>query len=160
MSRLDSFIRRMSAQRDILNGLPTKLDEVPGVILEFGLGSGRTYDHLRQLFPNRPVIVFELETGGAAAFRVTPATDLLIGDIRETSLGFPDGSAALVHADIETGDAEIDAELASWLPAVVARLLTPGGYAVSGSSLPDDRLAPCSLPSTIQEGRYFLLRRL
>ena len=56
MSRLDSFIRRMSAQRDILNDLGPKLAAVPGLVFEFGLGSGRTYDHLREVLPGRRIV--------------------------------------------------------------------------------------------------------
>ena len=47
MSRLDSFIARMQAQRDCLNYLKPVIAAVPGPILEVGLGNGRTYDHLR-----------------------------------------------------------------------------------------------------------------
>ena len=59
MSRLDSFIARMQAQRDCLNSLKPLIDALPGPILEVGLGNGRTYDHLRQLFPGRDIYVFE-----------------------------------------------------------------------------------------------------
>ena len=48
MSRLDSFIARMQAQRDCLNFLKPAVDAVPGPLLEVGLGNGRTYDHLRE----------------------------------------------------------------------------------------------------------------
>ena len=52
MSRLDSFIRRVSAQRDCLNMAKDMIADVPGPILELGLGNGRTFDHLRELFPD------------------------------------------------------------------------------------------------------------
>ncbi len=51
MSRLDSFIRRLTAQRDILNSIIDLVGEIEGPVLEFGLGNGRTYDHLRENFP-------------------------------------------------------------------------------------------------------------
>ena len=52
MSRLDSFIRRMTAQRDILNQIATQsLLPESGDVLELGLGNGRTYSHLREVFP-------------------------------------------------------------------------------------------------------------
>ena len=54
MSRLDSFIRRLSAQRDILNHVHGDLDlPAEGPIMEIGLGNGRTFNHLRELFPDR-----------------------------------------------------------------------------------------------------------
>ncbi len=59
MSKLDSFIRRMTAQRDCLNHAASLITHVPGTVFELGLGNGRTYDHLRQLFPDRDVYVFD-----------------------------------------------------------------------------------------------------
>lgn len=158
MSRLDSFIRRMSAQRDVLNDLATRLDGVPGPILEFGLGSGRTYDHLRERFPDRRIIVFESVVLNNPLSRPTP-DDLRLGDIRVTTATLPDGCAALVHADIETGIAAEDAALAGWLPALAARLLGPGGYAASGAPLADPRLVPHPLPPGVAPGRYHVARR-
>ena len=59
MSRLDSFIRRVTAQRDCLNAAAVLVRDLPGPVLEFGLGNGRTYDHLRSLLPDRQIFVFE-----------------------------------------------------------------------------------------------------
>ena len=149
----------MSAQRDILNDLTSRIDGVAGAILEFGFGSGRTYDHLRETFPDRRIIVLESVTEGLPLQRVV-AEDLLMGDIRKSAPSLPNGCAALIHADIETGVAEVDAELTSWLPAVVGRLLAPGGYAASSCNLLDARLSPCPLPNGVQVGRYHLFRRI
>ena len=159
MSRLDSFIRRMCAQRDILNDVASRMDDIAGAIFEFGLGSGRTYDHLREIFPDRRIIVFESESKGLPLQRVAPE-DLLSGDIRTTTSSLPDGCAALIHTDIETGVAEVDAELAAWLPGLVGRLLVPGGYVATSADLLDPRLRPCSLPRGVPNGRYFILRRI
>ena len=70
MSRLDSAIRRLKSQKLCLEFAFSKLEEIPGVIFEIGLGNGRTYDHLRELFYERKIYVFEknvkakLEIGG------------------------------------------------------------------------------------------------
>ena len=159
MSRLDSFIRRMSAQRAILNEIAAKLDEIPGPVLEFGYGSGRTYDHIRELMPRRRIVVFESAVHILPSIPARPA-DLVVGDIRETAKDWPDGSAAFIHADVETGDGRVDRELEAWLPDTVARLLKPGGYGVSGYALEDERLRPEPLPSGIEPGRYHAVRRL
>ena len=135
------------------------MDGVAGAIFEFGLGSGRTYDHLREIFPDRRIIVCEAVGQGLPLHRVA-SENLLLGDIRATTSSWPDGCAALVHTDIETGVAEVDAELASWLPGLVGRLLVPGGYAATSSSLLDPRLRPCPLPQGVPDGRYHLLRRI
>ena len=158
MSRLDSFIRRMSAQRDILDALPHRLDGVPGLVLEFGLGSARTYDHLRERFPGRRIVVFESVVVDSVRPRPAPG-DFVLGDVRDTAALWPEGCAALVHSDIETGDAAGDLEMQGWLPGLIARLLAPGGFAVSGSALPHPDLAPEMLPPGIAEGRYHVLRR-
>lgn len=159
MSRLDSFIRRMSAQRDILDALPPRLAPVPGLVLEFGLGSARTYDHLRERFPERRIVVFESVVVEGVKPRPAP-DDFVLGDLRDTTAAWPDGCAALVHSDIESGDAGDDAALRAWLPELVARLLAPGGFAVSGCALPDPRLRPEPLPPGIAEGRYHVMLRV
>ncbi|RYB01702.1 class I SAM-dependent methyltransferase [Lichenibacterium ramalinae] len=159
MSRLESFIRRMSAQRDILDDLAGRLDAVPGPILEIGFGNGRTYDHLRQRFPGRRILVFESVVVPDLPF-LPPPEDLLVGDVRDTARHLPDAGAALVHADIESGLADRDDGLGHWLPALVARLLAPGGFAASGCPLPHPRLAPHPLPPGVPAGRYFVARRL
>lgn len=158
MSRLDSFIRRMSAQRDILDDLAGRLGDRPGLVLEFGLGNGRTYDHLRERFPARRVVVFERVVVDRYISLVAPG-DAVIGDIRETAALWPDGAAALIHVDIESGDARADAALAEWLPALVARLLVRGGYAASGAALRHPDLVPETLPPGVPAGRYSVARR-
>lgn len=159
MSRLESFIRRMSAQRDIIDDLAGRIDAVPGPILEIGFGNGRTYDHLRQRFPGRRILVFEAVVVPDLPV-LPPGEDLFVGDVRDTAARLPDGCAALIHADIESGHRDRDGGLDRWLPALVARLLAPGGYAASGSPLADPRLAPHPLPPGVAPGRYFAARRL
>ncbi len=159
MSRLESFIRRMSAQRDILDSLPGRLAGVPGLVAEFGLGNARTYDHLRERFPERRIVVFESVVVDGIRPRPAP-DDFVVGDIRDTAAAWPDGCAALVHSDIGSGDAATDATLQAWLPRLVARLLVPGGFAVSGCALLHPRLRPEPLPPGVAEGRYHVLRRV
>ena len=82
MSRLDSFIARMQAQRDCLNFLKPAIDALPGPILEVGLGNGRTYDHLRDLFPGRDIYVFERKVA-AHPDCIPPDDRLFLGEARE-----------------------------------------------------------------------------
>ena len=131
---------------------------MPGPVLELGFGNGRTYDHLRGLLPARRVIAFEAVVVPDLPFH-PPPEDLVVGDIRETAALLADGGAALIHADIETGHPASDARLAGWLPALVARLLAPNGYAASGAPLADPRLAPHPLPPGVAPGRYHAVRR-
>ena len=59
MSRLERFIRRLRAQRACPDAAESLVRDLEGPVLEFGLGNGRTYDHLRQRFPDREIFVFE-----------------------------------------------------------------------------------------------------
>ena len=61
MTRLDTVIERLKAQRSCLNAAAEALRGNDGHILELGLGNGRTYDHLRDLFPDRDIYVFDLK---------------------------------------------------------------------------------------------------
>ena len=83
MSRLDSFIRRLEAQRACLDRAAELIARLDGAVLELGLGNGRTYDHLRELFPGRDIYVCERQVA-AHPDCVPPADRLLLGDMRET----------------------------------------------------------------------------
>jgi hypothetical protein len=161
MSRLDSFIRRMQAQRDVLDAAPALIEGLPGPILELGLGNGRTYDHLRCLFPDREIYVFERHL--AAHPDCVPAPPYLIeGDIRFTlpnALDRLPGPAALVHNDIGTGDACANAEIAMWLSRTLPSLVRESGVIVSDQPLAHARLSPLPVPATLPADRYFLYRR-
>ncbi|ACE93396.1 hypothetical conserved protein (plasmid) [Rhizobium etli CIAT 652] len=158
MSRLDSFIRRLTAQRDILNAITDMVAEIEGPVLEFGLGNGRTYDHLRENFPGRRIIAFDWEVRSYSASTPDPE-DMVTGNIRDSGQPFLGIGAALAHADIGTGHDEIDAVTLTWLPQLVAGVLAPNGIAVSGLPLKHPELAALPLPEGIKEGRYFLYRR-
>ena len=159
MSRLDSFISRMTAQRDILNhiegtlGLPTE-----GDIFEVGLGNGRTYSHLRQLFSPRRIVAFDRHMG-AHKTEVPEAEDLVLGEIKETGQNYLGANAALVHADIGQGYPEKDAITLTWLPQMVAGMLADGAYAVSGLPLEHPQLEELPRLPGVEEGRYFYYRK-
>lgn len=158
MSRLDSFIRRLTAQRDILNEIVALVDGTEGPVMEFGLGNGRTYDHLREHFPDRRIIAFDREVRSYSA-STPPSEDVITGDIRESGQAFLGVGAALAHADIGTGHDDIDAITLTWLPQLMVGVLTKGGIAVSGLPLDRAELESLPLPPGIKEGRYFLYRR-
>jgi hypothetical protein len=161
MSRLDSFIRRLEAQRACLDASPALIAGLPGPIVELGLGNGRTYDHLRGLYPDREIFVFERQPA-AHPDCIPDEAHLVVGDIRETlpsALAWLPGRAALVHNDIGTGDLERNAQLACWLAAVLPPLVRAKGVVISDQRLDSDDLVPQALPGALPEGRYFLYRR-
>lgn len=159
MSRLDSFIRRMTAQRDVLDLLAPRLEAVPGTILEFGLGSGRTFDHLRERFPARRILAFENDPQVHVVDRLAPL-ELVVGDLRDTTRDLPDGTAALIHLDLAGGRDDVDRTVQTWLAPLVVRLLVPGGYVASDLALTHPKLAGLPLPAAIAPGRYHAAQRL
>lgn len=159
MSRLDSFIRRLVAQRDILNHVATDLAlPAEGMVLELGLGNGRTYSHLREVLPGRRIMAFDRTLAAHGSSAPAPE-DLVLGEIRETAAGLAGCGAALVHADIGTGYDDRDAITLTWLPGLVVSLLGEGGIAVSGLPLDHPALRTLDLPAGVAADRYFLYRR-
>jgi len=158
MTRLDSFIRRMMAQRTLLDLACAEVEGIDGPILEIGLGNGRTFDHIRENLPGRRIIAFDRAKACHPA-SAPPEGDLVLGEIRETAARFAGTGAALVHADIGTGSNELDRRTLTWLPSLVVSLLRPGGIAVSGLPLDQPGLVPRPVPREVPPGRYFLYRR-
>ncbi len=160
MSRLDSFIARMQAQRDCLNFLKPAIDAVPGPILEVGLGNGRTYDHLRELFPGRDIYVFERKVA-AHPDCIPPDDRLFLGDADRTideaarKLG---ATAALIHTDLGTGDHDANVAMGRWLGPALDRLAVSGGYVLANQSLDVARWQRLPEPPRVPKDRYFLYR--
>lgn len=160
MSRLDSAIRRLQAQRDCLNAAADLIAGTPGLVLELGLGNGRTYDHLRSILPDRDIHVFERKVA-AHPDCIPPDDRLFLGDISESlpraaeRLG---RRAILVHSDIGTGDAARNAVLAETIAAILPPLLLPGAILISDQALPVAGAAPLPLPDEVAPGRYQMAR--
>ncbi|MGI9331739.1 MAG: class I SAM-dependent methyltransferase, partial [Gammaproteobacteria bacterium] len=109
-SLLERMIDRLVAQRSCLRYAASMVLDLPGPVLEVGLGKGRTYDYLRTLFPDREIFAFDRTVH--ALENCTPDPDhLILGELRQT---LPDAlrhigtRAALVHADIGSTDPSID----------------------------------------------------
>ncbi|MDB5658511.1 MAG: hypothetical protein JWS10_1126 [Cypionkella sp.] len=114
MSRLDLFVNRITAQRDILNLIAARrLLPETGAILEVGLGNGRTYSHLVDSFAGRRIVVFDRAVASHGT-STPPEADLILGEISETGAAYAKGDAAMVHADIGTGYPEKDAKIQAW----------------------------------------------
>jgi hypothetical protein len=162
VSRLDSFIRRLKAQRACLNLAADLIRELEGEVLELGLGNGRTYDHLRELFPDRAVYVCERRIA-AHPDCVPPPALLLLGDMRETlpsARVWLAARVALAHLDPGTGDVVSSKALADELAPLIVPLLRPGGVLVSEPALAVGELSPLPLPERVEPGRYNLYCRV
>ncbi|CAN7267265.1 hypothetical protein LJR009_001131 [Bosea sp. LjRoot9] len=161
MSRLDSFIRRLEAQRRVLDWAAAAITGRDGLVLELGLGNGRTYDHLREILPERVIYAFDREAR-ANPRSLPPPEALVLGDMAQTLPAFAAAHgrrAVLLHVDATTGVPERDAVALAWLPGHVAALAADDALIISGSELIDEALLATPLPEGVPLGRYFAYRR-
>ena len=136
------MIERLVTQKAYLDHAAKHVANLPGAILEVGLGKGRTFDHLRRLFPDRQLYAFDREVH-APADVVPDKQHLILGDFRQslddaaTRLG---RVAALVHADIGSEDAVRDKALADAIAPLISRLLLFDGLVVADRALKSSKL--------------------
>lgn len=160
MSRLDSAIRRLQAQRACLDLAIERISELDGPILELGLGNGRTFDHLREQTAGRQIYVFDRRI--AAHPDCIPDPEFFFeGDITDTlaaAAGRLSGGAALAHCDIGTGDAVANAALVAAITPLLDSLLADGALVVSDQRMDAPHWAPVVLPEGVVEGRYNIRR--
>ena len=130
-------------------------------MLELGLGNGRTYDHLRELFPDREIFVFERQPAPHPACMPDPA-HLIIGDLEDTLpragslLPMP---AAFIHSDVGSHDLDRDARLAAWLATVLPGITRPGAVLASDRALISPYLLAQPMPDGTAGASFFLYRR-
>ncbi|MBI3707581.1 MAG: hypothetical protein HY246_07880 [Proteobacteria bacterium] len=161
MSRLDSFVRRLEAQRACLDFGARAVRNVPGHVLELGLGNGRTYDHLRELVgESREIFAFDRQLTAHPACIPDPA-HFVQGELSDTLPRFGrthPRAAALVHADTGTGDLEATRALAAWLGPALVPVLAAGAVIMSDQPLAVPGCTAVALPAGVAHGRYFLYR--
>ena len=159
MSRLDSFIRRMQAQRDCLNAAARMLADIPGPVLDLGVGNGRTFDHLGEIMSGREIFVFDRVVNSNP--KSTPDPDhVFLGEAEEqlaVAAARFGPSVALIHSDLGTGTSA-DAELAAAIVPLLVPLLRPGGILVANNRFPADAWDELPLPDSVPAERYFMYR--
>ena len=160
MSRLDSVIRRLTAQRACLGLAASLIEGLDGHVLELGLGNGRTFDHLREILPGREIFCFDRQV--AAHPDCIPDPDhLFLGELEATlpqAVARLGARAALVHVDIGSGDEATSRRLGAWLAGRLPSLLAPGAVLISDQPLPQPDWRTLELPEGVRQGRYFLCR--
>ncbi len=160
MSRLDSFLRRITAQRDCLDAAVALIRSVPGPVLELGLGNGRTFDHLRQRLPGREIFVFDRRV--AAHSDCIPDDDhMILGDFHDTlgtALDRLGQRAALAHCDMGSGDGQVDSRLAGAVGPLLSQIMAVGGIVVSDQEMTVEAWEPRPLPPSVAPGRYHMWR--
>lgn len=162
MTRLDVFIRRMQAQRACIDMVAGQLRGLEGPILEVGLGNGRTYDHLRDRFPDREIFVFDREVA-AHPDCIPPDRLLRLGDFRASVpayLAEKQAASVFIHADIGSANKAKSLRLAADLAPTFLGILAPGGYLACDQLIVLNGLEPLALPESPDDGQYHLYRRV
>jgi hypothetical protein len=160
MSRLDSMIRRLSAQRACLDAVAGLIARVPGPVLEIGLGNGRTYDHLRERLPGREILVFDRVMAAHPGCEPPPEL-FFLGELEKTLPRAAErigAGAALAHADLGSGRPEQDRSVSALLCRLLPPLMRADGIVLSDQELHEPALRPEPLPAGVTAGRYFLYR--
>jgi hypothetical protein len=160
MSRLDSMIRRLEAQRACLDWAMAAIADQPGPVLELGLGNGRTYDHLRAGLPAREILVFERRLI-AHPDCIPDDAHLILGDLEVTLpplVGELAGRVALIHADLGTAEPRYPASLEGLIAETFPRLLAERGVALLDKAIEPGALRRVGPPAGVARERYFIYR--
>lgn len=158
MSRLTSFLNRLTAQKLLLEQAAQLIDGVPGAIVDLGLGSGRTYDHMRHLFADREIFAFD---GSVNAHPACIPRDghLILGEIARTlpaSYGRFEGPVALIHNDIGTADDLANQIKAEWLTPLIAPIMAKGGVVLTSFAMALPNCVALDPPPQINRRRYYI----
>ena len=166
MSRLDSHIRQKIAQRDSINLASRLLAGKEGMIVEFGLSTGRSYSHLRERFPTHEIFCFDRVD--ITHPRSRPAADhLFLGEIPDVledpaiHAHFAD-KVILANIGIGRGDLE-NSRLPELITDKIRHWLKPGALVLSDQDLKLDpawQLDPVDITKEVQHSdRFFVYRR-
>lgn len=157
MSRLDSMLRRLAAQRDGLNWAAELISDLSGDVADLGLGNGRTYDHLREILPDRRIWVIDRSLNCHPSC-VPPKEDFLEGEAGPMldQLAEKGVRLALAHYDFGFGVKDKDVAEAARLSPAIAKVMAPGGILVSGQPLVG--FTALKGPDTIAPDRYLFYR--
>lgn len=166
MSRLDFHIQQKIAQRDSLTLAAKWLVGEAGVVAEFGLGSGRSYSHLREHFPDHEIFCFDRLDKSHPESR-PPTSQLYLGEFAQVLADpvlharFRD-RVILLHLDIGSGGPEAAVVPEQILRSVYA-WLRPGAVVLSDQELSLEaawRLRPVDLQGEVDYAEcYHAYRR-
>lgn len=160
-SRLEKTLRRLESQRACLAFAFEAIRERPGLVVELGLGLGRTYDHLRWHLPDRAIYVFD-RVNKAFADCQPPAGHLLLGEIAETYPAFvASRSDPIILANCDLGSANRADNLAviALVERLVPHTLAPGAILMADLPIAPAGCTALPLPEGARDGSYYLFRK-
>jgi len=154
MSRLESMMRRLSAQKIGIEWGVDLTKDIAGDMLEIGLGNGRSYDHLREQAPDRKIWVIDriLQCHPSC---VPPKGDFLQGEATDimAQMHVDQTQIAFAHYDFGVGVTEKDQAEAAALSPQIKNLMVTGGVVISSQPLVG--FTQLKGPEGIAAGRYF-----
>ena len=161
MSRLEDLANRFLTQLAALDRAAELIEPMEGIVVELGLGKGRSFDHLRERLPGRRIYVFDRELSCEPEF--APAGEFRVfGEITRTLPAFCRkfaGRAVLVHSDIGTRHRGHDMPLVEFVAGHLDGLLKRG--AVVASDRPMENAPWTRLPALREAARfpYYMYRK-
>jgi S-adenosyl-L-methionine methyltransferase len=160
ISRLERLLFRIDAQHKSLSWAFGEIQGVPGLILELGLGHGRTYDHMRRHLPGREIFVFDREIDCFADCRPDDA-HLVLGQLADTlpaARARFGGKAVLVNSDVGTYDEAYNIAAAELVSRHLPALLAPRALVLSDLPLTLAGAEAVTLPPGARDERFFIYR--
>lgn len=160
MSRLQSFLNRMTAQKLLIEHAAPMIADVSGPVVDLGLGSGRSFDHFRTVLPGREIFALDRRVDAPPGY-IPDAHFMIVGEIRETlqycqpRLGAP---VALIHNDLGTGDDLANYCIAQWLAPLIDRLMAVDGIVLTSFPMDLPRCREAVLPEGIARNRYHIYK--
>jgi len=157
MSRLESMMRRLTAQKLGLEWAVEMTIGLKGDALEIGLGNGRSYDHLREIAPDRRIWVIDriLQCHHSC---VPPAENFLQGEAGDmlAQLASKNRRIVVAHYDCGMGIKEKDVAEAATLSPMIAAVMAPDGIIISGQPLVG--ITQVDGPDGIAPDRYYFYK--
>jgi len=151
----------MVSQRACLNFAAQKTAALDGPVFELGLGNGRTFDHMREIMPDRDIYVFDRHVESNPASTPEPE-QMILGDVRETAgqaLKRFGANAILIHADLGGHNLEKNDRFAREISQSLEPLLGRGGIFISSDKMYFENLEEMPIPDGAVKGRCFLYHR-
>ena len=161
MSRLEDFANRFLTQLAALDRAVELIGPMEGIVVELGLGKGRSFDHLRQRLPRRRIYVFDRELSCEPEL-APPSEFRVFGEITTTLPAFCrrySGQAVLVHSDIGTRHRVKDMPLVEFVAEHLDHLLKRGAVVASDRPMESARWTRLPQLPEMEHFPYYMYRK-